>query len=158
MEFQGWKVVFTGSVKKIHGFDGLFWEQRSDIIMFLSNFAAKSNNVMNSEAGSSISWKGDRLFFRFNHVEVLDSIQRGIDAFQSFLALISWKIGFKNFFFIHKEIGKDLIHIHSTYIVVVSLVYHVDEIHSFLVETEQTQPFFVVHMFILHLLDQVGKQ
>ena len=38
------------------------------------------------------------------------------------------------------------------------VVDHVDEVHGFLIETEQAQPFLEVHMLVLHLFDEVGEK
>ena len=134
VELQSWEVVFAGSVEEIEGLDLIFGEEWSDVVMLLGDFAVESKNVIHSKGRSGICRKRHKLFFGLNHVEIFDPLQRLLNGLHSFFALLGWEISFYNFFFVHEEIGENLVHVDSANIVVVMFVDHVDKIHGFLVE------------------------
>ena len=75
MELKRWEVILASSVEQVKFFDGLFREQRSDVAVFLYNFAVEAGDIVDSERVGGIGRKGHNLCFTLDIVKILDFVE-----------------------------------------------------------------------------------
>ena len=151
VELSNRKGILASPVEEVHGFDVGFGEEGADVVVFLGDSAVEAGDL----AGGVGDGGGDGHFvlLGLGHVEILDAVEGILDIFQSFSTLVSGEIGLKCGFFVHKQSRKNLVHVDSADVVIILFVDEVDKIHGLVVETEQADPFFEIHVFVFDLLD-----
>ena len=151
VELSNGKGILAGPVEKVHGLDVGFGEERADVVVFLGDSAAETRDL-GGRVGDG-GGDGHFVLLGLGHVEIFDAVEGALNIFKGFSALFSGEIGLKGGLFIHKESGKNLVHVDSTDVVIILFIDKVDKGHGLMVETKEADPFFKIHVLIFDLFD-----